>query len=123
MIQHRSQKCRRMGYSRPLLQGIQDYLQSAEWMNMTKIDNMLYAAVNRSIDHTIEHVIGKHTFNKAMQEFLDAKMLIVKDHCSNSIVTACTSNGTRAPSRSKTKYYHGDVGYGYECLNSLLPFK
>jgi len=123
MIQHRSQKCRRMGYSRPLLPGIQDYLQSAEWMNMTKIDNMLYAAVNRSIDHTIEHVIGQHTFNKAMQEFLDAKMLIVKDHCSNSIVTVCTSNGTKVPARSKAKCYHGDVGCGYECLNSLFPFK
>eukprot|EP00957_Ditylum_brightwellii_P134961 10290248-Ditylum_brightwellii.AAC.1 len=53
---------------------------------------MLYDAVNRSIDLTIDDVIGRDAFNVRLQEFVRAKVL-THDRCSNKVVTVCTAGG------------------------------
>ena len=119
--QHKPLGCRRYGHPRPLLPAMENFLNSTEFSDLMKIDNALYNAVNKSIDSTIEHVIGRDTFDQRMQEFLLAKEK-VNGFCQGKIKTVCDSNGTVVPEQNQSKCYNkGDVGCGYECLNEVFP--
>ena len=88
---------------------------------MSKIEYMLYESVNRSIDHTIESVIGRDKFDVAMEEFQKVKEKI-QQHCRDFVSNACTSNGTHVKKRPKC-YINPDIGCGYECLDDVYPIE
>lgn len=88
----KEKKCRQIGHKRELFPSTVQFLQSERWKEVSKIDQMLYDAIDRSIDLTIDDVIGRDVFNVRMQEFLTAKAVI---HGSCSIVTGCTADGRR----------------------------
>mmetsp|Transcript_29065 Transcript_29065/g.44358 ORF Transcript_29065/g.44358 Transcript_29065/m.44358 type:complete len:494 (+) Transcript_29065:41-1522(+) len=120
----KQKRCERIGIHRPLLPGIKDYFESVEWEQRARVDRMLHAAVNRSIDHTIEHVVGREIFDEAMREFMDAKK-VVSDHCTinSRIVLACTEDGGVVPQADRSKCYLSDAGCGHECLDEVFPFQ
>ena len=120
MIKSKESECRQIGTHRPLEPVIQAFLDSDEWSEIMKFDNLLYDAVNRSIDYTIEHVIGQNKFDVKMKEFLAAKDK-VDEHCTHKFMPKCNSNGTKIPKDQQSKCYEGDVGCGYECLDELYP--
>jgi len=84
---------------------------------------MLYDAANRSIDHTIETVIGRDKFNKALLEFEDMQRKVTK-YCSDKVVLQCTANGTKVDKEKISKCYtHDEMGCGYECLDEMYPLE
>mmetsp|Transcript_5808 Transcript_5808/g.6499 ORF Transcript_5808/g.6499 Transcript_5808/m.6499 type:complete len:441 (+) Transcript_5808:36-1358(+) len=115
--------CQRMGYKREILPGAQTFLESDEWKQLSKIEYMLYDAANRSIDHTIETVIGRDKFNKALLEFEDMQRKVTK-YCSDKVVLQCTANGTKVDKEKISKCYtHDEMGCGYECLDEMYPLE
>lgn len=72
--------------------GMKEYFQSEEWHAKNYGDYVLFAAVNRSIDLTIDQ-IGRLTFDSALQEFrrLEAK---VNKICNENVPFPCSPNGT-----------------------------
>lgn len=117
----RKQRCVRFGYKRNIFPRAQEFLDSDEYRNMSKIEYMLYESVNRSIDHTIESVIGRDKFDVAMEEFQKVKEKI-QQHCRDFVSNACTSNGTHVKKRPKC-YINPDIGCGYECLDDVYPIE
>lgn len=111
-------KCRRCGYKRPLLPGMQAHIESKQFADAMRVDNMIYDAVNRSIDRTIENVIGRERFDASVLEFQEAKAAVDK-HCADKIFTKC-GDGVGA-NVTLSKCYHLDIGCGYECVDELYP--
>jgi Sulfotransferase family len=72
--------------------GMQEYFQSEEWQAKNYGDYLLFAAVNRSLDMTIDQ-IGRTEFDIALQEFrrLETK---VNQICNERVPFPCSSNGT-----------------------------
>mmetsp|Transcript_19997 Transcript_19997/g.22662 ORF Transcript_19997/g.22662 Transcript_19997/m.22662 type:complete len:140 (-) Transcript_19997:142-561(-) len=115
--------CQRYGYKRDIFPRAQQFLQSDEWKQLSKIEYMLYDAANRSIDHTIETVIGRDKFNKALLEFEDMQRKVTK-YCSDKVVLQCTANGTKTKLEERSKCYTDYlVGCGYDCLDEIYPLE
>jgi len=72
--------------------GMQEFFQSDLWYASNYGDYLLYAAVNASLDLTIDR-IGRERFDTAMQEFkrMEAK---VNQICSQRVPFPCSATGT-----------------------------
>jgi len=116
--------CQRLGYKRDIFPGAQQFLESDEWKQLTKIEYMLYDAVNRSIDHTIDTVIGRDRFNNALEEFEKVQQEVT-EYCKDRVQSECTANGTVVPEEQRSKCYtdSGRLGCGYECLDEIYPLE
>ena len=78
---------------------------------------MLYNAVNRSLDATIES-IGQETFHKALTTFRRLQAIANK-HCPYK--SPCIGEGVYRPREEEgSKCYAEDWGCGYECLDNLV---
>ena len=85
-------------------------------MNLNKGDYMLYEAVNRSMDHTIDY-IGRERFERALVNFRQA-MALAGEAC--EYLPPCLEEGVRRKQRKGTRCYHDDSGCGYECWDRLF---
>ena len=98
---------------------LQEYFTSKRWFQDNHGDYMLYDAVNRSLDWTIQTYIGKSKFEAALEEFQRVQRL-ANDHCEYK--SPCIGNGVHRPKNNETgtKCYAEDWGCGYECLDELF---
>jgi hypothetical protein len=120
MIPAQSEQCHKLGGKRPLLPEMQEFLDSSYWSNLMRLENALYEAVDRSLDATIEEVVGREIFDAKLKEFLAAKETL-SEHCRGKIVMACTPEGETVPKANQSHCYSGDTGCGHECLDELYP--
>jgi hypothetical protein len=98
---------------------LQEYFNSEQWFQDNHGDYMLYNAVNRSLDLTIERYIGRSKFDAALKEFQRVQRL-ANEHCEYK--SPCIANGVYRPkNETGAKCYAEDWGCGYECLDALFP--
>ena len=121
MYRSKHKRCERNGYKRPMADYIKEYFEGEEWKRISKVDYMLYDAVNRSLDATIDDVIGRDIFDRKFQEYMEAKQL-ASQLCFGNITFVCNEEGQITNETERTKCYKGDIGCGYECLDRLFPF-
>ena len=122
MVHPNEKSCRRIGRKRKLFPSTEQFLQSDRWKRVSKLEQMVYDAINRSIDVTIDDVVGRDVFNVRLQEFLRAKAL-AQDSCSNKVVMTCTADGNLTAVNERSVCYNGDVGCGHLCMGKLFLFE
>ena len=121
MLPRKEKACRRMGGQRELSPATEEFLRSKRWKEACKLEQMLWDAVNRSLDLTIDDAIGRDAFEARLREFVAAKAL-VRDRCADTVMTECTADGKLTAPKDRTKCYSGGVGCGYECVDAFFPF-
>lgn len=72
--------------------GIREYLQSDEWYAKNYGDYLLHAAVNKSIDMTIDS-LGRDRVEEALQEFRRVEAR-VNEICNERVLFPCSADGT-----------------------------
>ena len=87
--------------------------QSPEWINYTMADQMLYQAVNHSLDRTIQS-LGRDVVDRELGKFKWAQELAFK-RCIDKVLFPCTLDGKEQTSNC---LYH-DSGCGYQCLDQV----
>jgi hypothetical protein len=85
-----------------------------------EIDNALYDAVDKSLDATIERVVGRDVFDAKMNEFLEAKKKL-NQYCKGKIFLKCSPEGKSIRKAKRSRCYSDDIGCGHECLDELYP--
>ena len=90
------------------------YLSSPQWYAQNYEDFILYKAVNRSLDLTIES-LGRRRFDTALAKY--KKMMDDAKVCENEAITPCTADGVHV---QETDCYLKDWGCGYPCLDRLF---
>merc|ERR1712060_150879 len=96
---------------------LNDYFASNEWREKVSFSDVLYKAVNVSLDLTIDR-IGRSKFAEALKEH---KYLIslAREVCVYKTVFPCSETGEEQHDRSKYHCYQNDMGCGYPCLDEL----
>jgi hypothetical protein len=89
---------------------------SPEWKERIRYDQALYEAANRSLDLTIDHVIGRPVFEEHLTRYREAQ-LMARDACSN-VSFPCTETGLYLPPAS-TDCLWKDSGCGTKCLDKI----
>ena len=97
---------------------MKEYISSSEWKNKIKLSMLLHKAVNKSLDDTIENIIGKEKFSNALNEH---KYLIslVNEKCAASTYFPCSKDGKLQYAKSRHNCYFHDSGCGYPCIDEL----
>jgi hypothetical protein len=96
--------------------GVQQYLNSTEWKEIVRYDTLLYQAVNRSLDLTIDE-LGRDQFNRLYQKYLHAQK-IANEKCFSNAIFPCDAGGTLHNER-ETDCIWKDSGCGVSCLDSV----
>lgn len=94
--------------------GMSSFFKSPQWVEMTKWDNLLYQAANRSLDLTIDR-LGRNVFNKILLEFRHLNQ-VAQDRCLPLNVFPCTSTGQHNKNAS---CLWSDSGCGHKCLDQV----
>ena len=94
--------------------GVNAFLNSTEWRETIRYDRLLYQAVNRSLDMTID-ALGRHTFNDQLQKYRHAQQL-ANEKCLPTTVFPCDSGGTY---HTSTDCLWNDSGCGATCLDEI----
>ena len=84
----------------------------------TNPDYLLYAAVNRSLDLTIE-TLGRQRVDDGVRQ-IQYLQALAQEKCQNEIVGACTETGQLRPP-SERNCYVKDFGCGHRCVDRVLP--
>ena len=96
---------------------MKEWLYSEEFENYMAPDILVYEAINKSLDLTIDNVIGRERFTKALQQFQYVQQNLVKKQCPTSKITfPCTNDGKHNPVNDCLQQ---DVACGYKCLDSI----
>ena len=96
---------------------IERYLDSSEWAAMSYGDYVLYEAVNKSLDLTIDS-LGREHFEDALDAFVKLKRR-AEEECAAEAVFPCSSTGKIQVAKSSESCYDRDWGCGYPCLDTL----
>lgn len=103
--------------------GMKEYFNSERWKNTVQWDTLLYQAANRSLDLTIDQVIGRDVFDEQLKQFLWAQQLIHR-HCIQRANFPCTSGGRRRKKvltkTSTTDCLIHDAGCGTNCIDEIV---
>ncbi len=83
----------------------------------TNPDYLLYAAVNRSLDLTIE-VLGKRRVDEGIRQ-IQYLQTLAQETCQRETILPCSTTGERQPGATKNCYVR-DFGCGHECLDRIL---
>jgi hypothetical protein len=94
--------------------GMQAYFNSTQWKDTIKYDMLLYQAVNRSLDMTIDK-LGRDLFNENLAKFKNAQEKAVR-RCLPTTIFPCDSGGKRS---KETDCLWNDSGCGAKCLDAL----
>mmetsp|Transcript_35195 Transcript_35195/g.85180 ORF Transcript_35195/g.85180 Transcript_35195/m.85180 type:complete len:683 (-) Transcript_35195:153-2201(-) len=88
-----------------------------EWSKRIKWDLELYKAANRSLDLTIDNVLGRTEFENQQRRFREAQQ-IVHDRCAPIAKFPCSPQGqVRTP--DETNCLFKDSGCAYECIDEV----
>ena len=101
---------------------IKSYIESNEWRAMNYGDYLLHAALNQSLDRTIDETIGRAKFESNLEEYrrLSRKM---KRYCEGRVHFPCTTNGQAQPLKSQADCYLQDFGCGHPCMDEMLELE
>jgi hypothetical protein len=94
---------------------VAEYLQTTYRKNNP--DYLLYAAVNRSLDLTID-LLGRGRVEKGVRQLQNMQAL-AQEECLSKAIFPCSANGTRQPGYEKD-CYEKDFGCGYRCVDAVL---
>ena len=97
-------------------EGMRAFLDSEEWKRKSYWDNAFYAAVNRSLDLTIDK-LGRLEFAKNLALYKEMKQTS-HDMCLHNTTFPCSIGGQYTPP-SKTDCMWKDSGCGFDCLDSV----
>jgi len=92
------------------------YFSSPEYKSSIAYDELLYQAVNHSLDMTIE-MLGVAEFENQLREFRVAKARI--DEACSSVKFPCTKDGVKR-ANEETDCLEGDWGCGFDCIDSTI---
>jgi hypothetical protein len=95
---------------------IQGYLQSS-FMHSNH-DYALYAAVNKSLDNTIEWLGTERVQSTARR--LSTMRRTMEQECQQEVVYPCSHNGTLQEEAASKNCYWKDCGCGYPCVDRVL---
>ena len=84
------------------------YFNSNEWYKRNAADYLLYQAVNRSLDATIEHTIGRNKFDVALEKYLFTKEKTKV--CQETVLFPCSENGQFQRGDAAENCYFDDLG-------------
>ena len=96
-----------------------EFFKSSFWTQHNVLVEQLYSAVNRSLDLTIDTIIGREKFKQALS-YHKYLMYKVNSKCVKSIIFPCSSNGTYQINESKKNCYKYDLGCGYPCVDQIV---
>jgi hypothetical protein len=82
--------------------GMEKWFESDEYRELVKWDRLLYQAVNRSLDLTID-ALGRDAFNENLRRFQAAQKL-VNEHCADEPVP-CSSAGVYSPRNTSCLWF------------------
>jgi hypothetical protein len=95
--------------------GMQTFFNSKRWREYTAGDRLLFQAVNKSIDLTI-NAVGRSEFEAQLREYRMAQKK-AQQVCGPSTVYPCSEGGLRQRDNHSCLWW--DSGCGYKCLDSL----
>lgn len=98
--------------------GMRAYFASEKWQELIRWDQVLYAAVNRSLDLTIKS-LGHAKFQKNLAKFQIMKKQIT-ELCADEIRLPCDQNGTLILPNETSCIFH-DMGCGFDCMDREIP--
>ena len=81
-------------------------------------DYLLHAAVNRSLDMTIDR-LGRNRVEQEVSKHMELQNTANKV-CQKEAYFPCSKDGKRQTNLAKTNCYHQDWGCGYPCLDRLM---
>ena len=95
--------------------GMQEYFASKEWKRTIRGDQLLYDAVNASLDRTID-ALGRTEFERKLKDF---RVLLARAqaHCEVRLIPLCGPGGKR---NDETSCYIWGEGCDHECLQDFV---
>jgi len=106
--------------------GMQEFLDSDFFQELIKWDKVVHQLANRTLDATIDNVIGRKRFDEAYATYKHA-MKVAADTCSQEIIMPCSNGGIPTPGKEYGKPYSykqtdcivRDSGCGFMCLDDI----
>jgi Galactose-3-O-sulfotransferase len=96
--------------------GVDKFLSSKEWRNTTRYDTLLYEAVNRSLDMTIDS-LGRDRFDRKLRKFQRAQQ-VAHTKCLPTTIFPCDATGIYNREET-TDCIWKDSGCGATCLDEV----
>ncbi|GAX13894.1 hypothetical protein FisN_5Lh207 [Fistulifera solaris] len=99
-----------------LTPAITSFFESAEWKQTHVGDRLLYEVANKSLDRTIDELIGRPSFERDLAQFRDLRQQI-ENACQNETNFPCSQDGSPQLELAKANCYVRDFGCGYPCID------
>jgi len=99
-----------------MLDEMREYFDGHQWKEISFWDGVLHRAVNRSLDLTIDSVLGRANFERRLDEFRIAKAAVT-EQCLPTLRLPCTADGRL---RRKTDCLYDDMGCGFDCMDRVM---
>jgi Galactose-3-O-sulfotransferase len=96
--------------------GMEIFFNSSEWKDMIRYDRLLYEAVNRSLDLTIDQ-LGRERFENKLRTYREAQKFAQK-RCLPNTTFPCDASG-RFHRENTTDCIWKDSGCGVTCLDQI----
>lgn len=95
--------------------GMRRFFRSKQWRDYTAGDRMLFQAVNRSLDLTIDS-LKRDEFERQLRHYRIAKVQ-AQEICGPTTIYPCSAGGERRKDNHTCLWW--DSGCGYQCLDRL----
>lgn len=95
---------------------ISSLFDSFDWKSTHAGDRLLYQVAIKSLDRTIDELIGRRVFEKYLKEFRELRRQI-ENACQNQTNFPCSQDGSPQLELAKTNCYVRDFGCGYPCID------
>lgn len=95
---------------------ISSFLESPDWKLTHAGDKLLYQVANKSLDRTIDELIGRNLFEYNLVKFRSLRQEI-ENACQNHTHFPCNQDGSPQLELAKKNCYVRDFGCGYPCID------
>jgi hypothetical protein len=96
--------------------GMKEFLTSSTWSDRIEGDVLLYQAVHKSLDLTIER-LGRVEFQRNLAFFRRVNK-IAEDKCAHRSIGMCSAGGKPIPPKNRTCYIWSE-GCSHSCLDEI----
>jgi len=96
---------------------MQQYFANPGYRSSVYWDELLHAAVNRSLDLTIDETLGRDDFDRELQRFRTMRSAINEICTSKKVKFPCADDGVK---RRQTNCLRFDMGCGHSCMDSVV---
>lgn len=97
---------------------MKEYFESPDYKRSQRNDELLYKAVNRSLDLTIDE-LGYDRFREKLYEFRALKSAVSQSSCAASVRFPCSATGKKRKP-AETDCFRGDWGCGFSCIDHVV---